>query len=85
MPSDRDVDHLLRRIAEIERRLREVESLMGRAGAGGGPQDPEEPSTHVRELVAAGHLIEAIKLYRDETGLGLEEAKRRVEALAGER
>lgn len=35
----------------------------------------------VRELLAAGRKIEAIKLYREETGLGLAEAKSAVEEI----
>jgi len=37
----------------------------------------------VRQLVAAGKLIEAIKLYRARTGCGLKEAKDAVERIAG--
>lgn len=35
----------------------------------------------VRELIADGHLINAIKTVREETGIGLKEAKDYVEAL----
>ncbi|HVF43893.1 MAG TPA: hypothetical protein VM936_12810 [Pyrinomonadaceae bacterium] len=37
----------------------------------------------VRRLVAAGSLINAIKLYRDRTGCGLKEAKDAVERIRG--
>lgn len=37
----------------------------------------------VVELVRAGNLIHAIKLWRDYTGLGLAEAKAEMEELAG--
>jgi hypothetical protein len=37
----------------------------------------------VRRLVAAGKLIEAIKLYRARAGCGLKEAKDAVERIAG--
>jgi hypothetical protein len=38
------------------------------------------PSEPVKVLASAGRKIEAIKLYRDETGLGLREAKEAVES-----
>lgn len=37
----------------------------------------------VRRLVAAGNLINAIKLYRERTGCGLKEAKDAVERIRG--
>jgi hypothetical protein len=37
----------------------------------------------VRRLVAAGNLINAIKLYRERTGCGLKEAKDAVERISG--
>jgi hypothetical protein len=39
------------------------------------------PSTEVESLAARGRVIEAIKLYRRETGVGLAEAKSAVDAL----
>jgi large subunit ribosomal protein L7/L12 len=39
------------------------------------------PSQSVEELVRAGRKIEAIKLLREETGLGLKEAKDQVDDL----
>ena len=35
----------------------------------------------IRELLASGNKIAAIKLYREETGIGLAEAKAAVESL----
>ncbi len=37
----------------------------------------------VRRLVAAGNIINAIKLYRERTGCGLKEAKDAVERICG--
>ena len=37
--------------------------------------------TEVRELVARGNKIQAIKVYREHTGLGLKESKDAIEAL----
>ena len=44
----------------------------------------EELSPEVFQLLADGRKIEAIKLIREETGLGLKEAKDLAEALLGE-
>lgn len=41
----------------------------------------EEIAGEVRELLAAGHKIEAIKLVRAATGMGLAEAKEMVERM----
>lgn len=47
------------------------------------PTEGAEPDVvyHVKQLMAAGNKIEAIKLYRQATGLGLAEAKEAVEAI----
>jgi ribosomal protein L7/L12 len=45
---------------------------------------PEGIDGRLWELLKKGQKIEAIKLYRDETGVGLAEAKAAVEAIAGQ-
>jgi ribosomal protein L7/L12 len=40
----------------------------------------DQVSERVKELARAGKKIEAIKMYREETGAGLKEAKDAVEA-----
>lgn len=50
------------------------------ATAYGGP--PVQPDAEVRSLVAQNRLIEAIKLYRQRSGVGLKEAKEAVDAIA---
>lgn len=42
-------------------------------------------SQAVKNAVDAGHKIEAIKIYREETGVGLKEAKDAIDHLAMER
>jgi len=42
---------------------------------------PDDKIAALRELLFAGRKIEAIKLYREMTGLGLKEAKEAVEGL----
>ncbi|HVZ94962.1 MAG TPA: ribosomal protein L7/L12 [Phycisphaerales bacterium] len=40
---------------------------------------PDDGMDDIRELIAAGRKIEAIKVYRERTGLGLAEAKQAVD------
>jgi len=47
-----------------------------------GGLDPNLASDHVRQLAASGAKIAAIKVYREETGANLFEAKKAVEALS---
>jgi ribosomal protein L7/L12 len=49
------------------------------------PQQPDSLEGQILLLVQAGKKIEAIKIYRQETGSGLKEAKDAVEALAAGR
>lgn len=50
--------------------------------APGRPLDPEF-AAEVKRLAREGQLLEAVRLYRERTGLGLKEAREEVEALAG--
>lgn len=43
-----------------------------------------DPSERIAELIQQGRKIEAIKLLRETTGIGLKEAKEAVEQLSGE-
>jgi hypothetical protein len=45
---------------------------------------PDEQARQIREALLAGRKIEAIKLYREQTGLGLMESKQAMEALEAE-
>ena len=49
------------------------------------PQQPDSLEGQILLLMQAGKKIEAIKIYRQETGVGLKEAKDAVEALAAGR
>ena len=80
MSGDPAINHLLKRVAELEERVAQLEQ--GGAVGGGAVTDPSAPSAFVRELVTSGNTIQAINEYRKETGVGLKEAKRRIEALA---
>jgi ribosomal protein L7/L12 len=78
---------LLERLRRLEE---QVEYLSSRAGgawhAGGGPPGTAAPTPSgipmdVQVLVSQGKKIEAIKMYRELTGVGLAEAKLAVERL----
>lgn len=79
-----------KQIETLQKQVRDLEGLVEhlaeRAGVGEaelfrlrgkiGPQIPERS----RQLLAEGKKIEAIKVYREETGAGLKDAKDAVEA-----
>jgi large subunit ribosomal protein L7/L12 len=81
---------LKKQIATLQARVRDLEGLVdelaARAGVGDvelaelradvGPRIPEES----RRLVAEGRVIEAIKVYREHSGVGLREAKDAIDA-----
>ncbi|CDO05559.1 50S ribosomal protein L12 [Mycolicibacterium cosmeticum] len=77
-------DDVQRRVEELERRVAALERAMGAAVPPSRPVgEPNETwaSVTVRNLVLQGKKIEAIKVFRDETGLSLREAKDIVERL----
>ncbi len=63
------------RLAVIERRLQLIMDHLGVA-------DPEPETADIVAHLAAGKKIEAIKLYRERTGVGLKEAKDATEEIA---
>ncbi len=73
-------DDLRRRVQELERRVAELERALGGGVELLAPQSGV--SEMVRRLAIQGDKIAAIKLLRDETGLGLREAKDVVDGLA---
>ena len=75
----------LKQLASILRSLQSTEAMMKRLLAHQGIhwEATTEPSTKVKELAMnAGNEIAAIKAYREQTGLGLKEAKTVVEELS---
>jgi len=68
------------RLSALEARVAALEAQLGRAT---GAVADAGASAVVLDLVAKGDLIRAIKVYRQESGAGLREAKRYVEKLAG--
>jgi ribosomal protein L7/L12 len=67
-----------RRLARIERQLA---LIMQRLDI----EEPESPMSGVIAELEQGNKIKAIKIYREQTGAGLAEAKSAVEVIAGER
>ena len=76
-------------IADLKKQVaaltRAVEALYAKAGE---PMPDasvtiDDPPADVVEMLRAGNLINAIKLWRDYTGLGLAEAKAEMEQLSG--
>lgn len=90
-----DLDDLKARVAKLEAAVQALQAhatsvSSGAVPYGGGQHVPQpavgtgaEPDwmAEVRTLKAQGKLINAIKVYRERTGLGLKEAKDAVEAL----
>ncbi len=74
-------ENLIPHLARIERKLDTLLASLG-LSSGGPPAAAGDPRMHeVHSLAAAGRKIEAIKLYREVTGLGLKEAKDAVDAM----
>lgn len=76
------IDALRRRVRELEDL---VEQLARRAGVGAAELHTLRASAtgispEVADLVARGEVIRAIKVYREQTGAGLKEAKDAVDA-----
>jgi len=61
-----------RRIAYLERRVSELSKQLG---------IEEAPMTEVQELIAQGLKINAIKLYREQTGASLAASKDAIDAM----
>ena len=77
-------DDLIALQQRVRRLERQMEVLLKHFGIEVPPESAAPELAGVLELVRAGKLIEAIKLYRERTGAGLAEAKSAVEALRRE-
>jgi large subunit ribosomal protein L7/L12 len=80
-------DDLARRVEALEQRVVALERALAHAGIERTAPRPVGEfhdgwiSAEVRAVAASGKKIEAIKLLREQTGLGLKEAKDAVERL----
>jgi ribosomal protein L7/L12 len=73
---------LRHRIADLERRLAAVERRLDGVPEPPGAQEPApDQFAEVRALLAEGKMIQAIKLYHEQTGCDLATAKAEVERL----
>ncbi len=80
MPSDQEnIEELTREVA----RLREqVEAIARHIGLGQLEAASSGPSPAIADAIRSGNKILAIKLHREETGVGLRESKNAVEEMA---
>lgn len=77
MDETKEIYALKQKVEELERKLEFVmQALRLRYSEVPAAQDGE-----IVELIKRGNMIEAIKLYREQTGLGLKEAKDAVDEL----
>ncbi|WP_029116003.1 ribosomal protein L7/L12 [Mycobacterium sp. URHB0044] len=80
-------DDLARRVEQLEQRVVALERALAHAGIERAVPRPAGEfsdgwiSDEVRSLAASGKKIEAIKVLREQTGLGLKESKDAVERL----
>jgi ribosomal protein L7/L12 len=75
---DEEVIALRRRVSKLER---QVNFLLNHLQINYPEETDSEITQEIIELVRMGRKIEAIRLYRELTGVGLKEAKEAVEAL----
>ncbi len=78
MSLEREVLELQMRVAKLER---QVAFLLDHLALAYREEPDARVSPEVIELVRRGRKIQAIKLFRQETGVGLREAKEFVESL----
>lgn len=64
-----------------EARLRAIERKLDAIMAHLGIEEASDGLDEIKQLAANGHKLEAIKLYRQQTGCGLAEAKSFVDSL----
>lgn len=68
------------RLDALEQRLFHLERVVARMAPVLGLEAPPDREVHrIREAVQAGHKLEAIRLYRERSGVGLAEAKDAIE------
>lgn len=75
---DREVFTLKQRVSKLER---QVAALFAHLNVEYKDEPNSGVSPEIVELVRKGRKIEAIKRYREETGVGLREAKEFIESL----
>ncbi|MBN1584115.1 MAG: ribosomal protein L7/L12 [Anaerolineae bacterium] len=76
--TDSEIFALKQRVAKLER---QVTFLLRSSGLRYVDEPPSGVSPEILDLVQRGQKIRAIKLYREETGVGLREAKDFIDSL----
>ena len=76
MNLETEIEELQTRVATLEAQM---QALLEHLGVGASPEDALE--RQVIEFIRADRVIEAVKLYRERTGLGLKESKDAVDNL----
>ena len=82
MSADRQLLELEQRLALIETRLEQLFehlNLAPRAPAESGELDPNE-DPEIQDLLAKGNTVQAVKRYRELTGVGIAEAQRAIDS-----
>lgn len=82
MSADRQLLELEQRLALIETRLEQLFEhldLAPRAPAESGELDPNE-DPEIQDLLAKGNTAQAVKRYRELTGVGIAEAQRAIDS-----
>jgi ribosomal protein L7/L12 len=82
MSADRQLLEIQQRVALIEARLEQLFehlNLAPRAAAKSGELDPNE-DPEIQDLLAKGNKVQAVKRYRELTGVGIAEAQRAIDS-----
>jgi ribosomal protein L7/L12 len=82
MSADRQLLEIEQRLALIETRLEQLFEhldLAPRAPAESGELDPNE-DPEIQDLLAKGNTVQAVKRYRELTGVGIAEAQRAIDS-----
>jgi large subunit ribosomal protein L7/L12 len=78
-----DSDDISTRLAALERKIDGIMGALGISPESGSAFGSARLSPVVQQYLARGQKIEAIKAYREETGVGLKEAKDAVDGKSG--
>jgi ribosomal protein L7/L12 len=76
-----EIEALFHRVEALEARVAALDGRPSPAPSGAGDQDAARSDPQITELARQGNLLEAVRLYRDQTGASLSEAKAAVEEM----
>lgn len=77
-----DIEQLKIQVAQLTEQINGLYRHLGIGQLDVAALGSGEPSEEILDALRGGQLIVAIKLYREQTGMGLAEAKRAVEDIA---